>query len=253
MKKVLLFLFLALGFLLPEKAEASHMMGSDIVYRCVGNGKYEVTVRVYRDCNGIPISPSDVVARCSSSTVTVSTGNQTKIGYRDITGIDANCPVQSRCAGSSFQYGVEEHVWKMTIDLSGSSCCEWTLEWQQSARNNAITTGQANQNFFTTATLNKCVTPCNSSPDFTNPPIAIICYNQDFVFNNGALDTVDSGDSLSYELVNGLQGLNSSVTYSGNFSPVRPMTFFGFPNQNLQWPAGFHLDPLTGDLMFRPT
>ncbi|HCS20216.1 MAG TPA: hypothetical protein DIW47_06580 [Bacteroidetes bacterium] len=249
MKKVLLFIFFLMAILVTEKAQATHVMGSDIVYRCLGNGKYEVIVRVYRDCNGVQLSQSNVVARCSSSTITIS--SQTKVSVRDITGIDANCPTQSRCSGS-FQYGVEEHIWKMTLDLSNSSCCEWTLSWEQCCRNSNITTGQADQNFFTTATLNKCVTPCNSSPDFTNPPVAIICYNQDFVFNNGALDTVDSGDSLSYELVNGLIGLNSSVTYSGNYSPVRPMNFFGFPNQNLSWPAGFRLDPLTGDLMFRP-
>jgi len=237
--------------LVTQKAEASHVMGSDIVYRCLGNGKYEIVVRVYRDCNGIQVSQANVVGRCSSSTVTIS--NQTKVSTRDITGIDANCPTQSRCAGSSFQYGVEEHIWKMTVDLSNYSCCEWTFSWEQCCRNGNITTGQSGQNFFSTATLNKCVTPCNSSPDFTNPPVAIICHNQDFVFNNGAIDTVDSGDSLSYELVNGLTGLNSSVSYSGNFSPVRPMTFFGFPNQNLSWPAGFRLDPLTGDLLFRPT
>lgn len=251
MKKVLLFIFFLMALIVTERAQASHVMGSDIVYRCLGNGKYQVTVRVYRDCNGIQVSQSNVVARCSSETKTIS--SQTKVSQRDITGIDANCPVQSRCAGSSFQYGVEEHIWTMEIDLSSSSCCEWTLSWEQCCRNGNITTGQSGENFFTTATLNKCVTPCNSSPDFTNPPVAIICHNQDFVFNNGALDTVDTGDSLSYELVNGLTGLNSSVTYGGNFSPTRPMTFFGFPNQNLQWPAGFRLDPLTGDLLFRPT
>lgn len=251
MKKLLLFVMFLMAALVTQKAEASHVMGSDIVYRCLGNGKYEIVVRVYRDCNGIQVSQSNVIGRCSSSTITIS--SQTKVSTRDITGIDANCPTQSRCAGSSFQYGVEEHIWKMTVDLSNYSCCEWTFSWEQCCRNGNITTGQSGQNFFTTATLNKCVTPCNSSPDFTNPPVAIICHNQDFVFNNGALDTVDSGDSLSYELVNGLTGLNSSVTYSGNFSPVRPMTFFGFPNQNLQWPAGFRLDPLTGDLLFRPT
>lgn len=240
-----------LGLFMSEQASATHLMGSDIVYRCKGSGKYEIIVRVYRDCNGIPISQSTVYGTCSSNTVSIS--NQTKVSVRDITGINANCPTQSRCAGSSFQYGVEEHIWKMTVDLSNYSCCEWTFSWSQSARNSAITTGAAGQNFYTTATLNKCVTPCNSSPDFTNPPVAIICYNQDFVFNNGALDTIDTGDSLSYELVNGLTGANASITYSGNFSPVRPMTFFGFPNQNLSWPAGFHLDPLTGDLLFRPT
>src|SRR5687768_16594562 len=108
MKKFLLLISFALAFFVTEKASGSHMMGSDIVYKCLGNGKYLITVRVYRDCNGIQVSQSNVVAQCSSTTITIS--NQTKVGVRDITGIDANCPTQSRCAGSSFQYGVEEHT-----------------------------------------------------------------------------------------------------------------------------------------------
>jgi len=250
MKKFLLLFVFLLSLFAVQDTSASHVMGSDIVYKCLGNGKYEILVRVYRDCNGIQVSQSNVIARCGSNTVTIS--NQTKVSQRDITGIDARCPIQSRCSGS-YPYGVQEHIWKMTLDLSSYSCCEWELSWSQCCRNGNISTGQAGQNFYTTANLNKCVTPCNSSPDFTNPPVAIICQNQDFVFNNGALDTIDSGDSLSYELVAGLQGAGSQVSYTGQFSPTRPLTFFGFPNQNLSWPAGFRLDPLTGDLLFRPT
>jgi len=69
----------------------------------------------------------------------------------------------------------------------------------------------------------------------------------------GVSDTIDSGDSLSYQLTAALGGAASSVTYSGMFAPVRPLTFFGFPNQNLSWPAGLHFDPSTGDLACRLT
>src|SRR5690606_21768436 len=119
--------------------------------------------------------------------------------------------------------------------------------------NNAISTGMAGDNFYTTASLNKCLASCNSSPDFTNPPVAIVCANQDFIFNNGALDTVDVGDSLSYALVPALEGENDNVSYSGSYSAQRPLRFLGWPNQNAPWPSGFHLDPVNGDLAFRPT
>ncbi|MBI1221985.1 MAG: T9SS type B sorting domain-containing protein [Bacteroidetes bacterium] len=236
-----------------QKASASHLMGSDIIYRCLGNGKYEITVRVYRDCNGIPLSQSPIVVSClSGGSTSFSVTNQTKVSVRDITGLDPNCPVQSRCSGT-WTYGVEEHVFRATIDLSNYSCCEWSLSWSQSARNGGITTGQAGQNFYTYAVLNKCVTPCNSSPDFTNPPVAIICYNQDFVFNNGALDTIDVGDSLSYSFAPALTGPNTSATYNSPYSYLRPICFFGMPNAGLSSPGGIHLDPVTGDLSFRPT
>lgn len=233
-----------------QEANATHLMGSDIDYRCLGNGKYEINVRVYRDCNGIPLSQSPIVLSCSSTTLNIT--NQTKVSVRDITGIDPNCPTQSRCQ-NQWIYGIEEHVFRAEVDLSAYSCCEWTISWAQSARNSNISTGPANQNFYTFAQLNKCVTPCNSSPQFTNPPVAIVCHNQDFVFNNGALDTLDSGDSLSYSLAPGFQNKGQQVTYNSPYTYTRPMCFWGQPNSNLTWPAGFHLDPLTGDLKFRPT
>ncbi|MDX5321410.1 MAG: hypothetical protein LPK45_09805, partial [Bacteroidota bacterium] len=235
---------------LNQKAEATHLMGSDISYRCLGNGQYEINVRVYRDCNGINLSQSPINFSCGS--ISFSVNNQTRVSIRDITGMDPNCPIQSRCQGQ-WQFGIEEHLFRATVDLSGFNCCDWTISWSQNARNSAITTGQANQNFYTFAKLNKCVTPCNSSPEFTNPPIAIICHNQDFTFNNGALDTNDVGDSLSYEFAPALINPGQSANYTGNYSPLRPLCFFGFPNQNLNWPGGIHLDPLTGDLRFRPT
>ncbi|MBI1223006.1 MAG: T9SS type A sorting domain-containing protein [Bacteroidetes bacterium] len=248
MKKLLL---LPLFFCLTLFSYGTHLMGSDMSYVCLGQGKYELTVRVYRDCNGIPISQSNVVGSCSSNSITIST--QTQVSVRDVTGVGSSCPIQSRCAGSAYQYGVEEHTWKMTVDLSTYSCCEWTFSWSQSARNSAITTGQAGQNFYTTATINKCVAPCNSSPTYDNLPIRFLCYNQDVNYNMGVVDTIDAHDSFSYTLVHALTGANAYATYSGNFAPERPLTFFGFPNQNLLSPAGFHLNPVTGNLSFRPT
>lgn len=241
-----LFIWLALG----QYAQATHLMGSDILYRCKGNGKYDITVRVYRDCNGVQISQSPIVVSCGSTVLNINT--QTKVSVRDITGMDPSCPIQSRCV-NQWTYGIEEHIWTAEIDLSSYQCCEWTISWQQSARNSNISIGAANQNFYTFATLNKCVTPCNSSPDFTNPPIAIVCRNQDFVFNNGALDTVDVGDSLSYHLVPALQAAGQSVTYNPPYSYQYPISTPGGPAFAGNPLVGFALDPVTGDIQFRPT
>lgn len=233
-------------------SRATHLMGAELVYSCLGNNKYLVTVKVYRDCNGIQVSQSNLVVRDGNNN-SIQVSSQTKLYVRDIT-FESLCSPASRCANGSFQYGIEEHAWQMTVDVDTFSACELTLSWEQNARNSSITTGSANQNFFTTATLNKCLSNCNSSPVFSKSPtpILLVCHNQDALINYGIVDSVDH-DSLSFELVNALQGLNNSVTYSGNFTPERPLAFFGFPNQNLAWPAGFHMDPLSGEITFRPT
>jgi len=249
MKKIIPFFVLFFLLAIGNEIKATHVMGSDITYKCLGNGKYEVTATVYRDCNGIQLGNSPVQARCNAGTRSFTL---TKIGVKDITGIDSRCPTQSRCSGS-YAYGIEEHTYRGVIDLSSLNCCEVTLSWSQCCRNSNITTGAANANFYTEAVLNKCQTPCNSSPVFTSKPAALICVGQDFVFNNGALDTIDIGDSLSYKLVDPLSSQGAKIAYSGSFSAKSPISYLGFPNAGLTHPAGFRLDPITGDLSFRPT
>ena len=60
MKKI--FLVLLVGFLLYSPAKASHLMGGEITWTCITDptvgpvGLYIFKLKVYRDCNGIPIS-----------------------------------------------------------------------------------------------------------------------------------------------------------------------------------------------------
>jgi gliding motility-associated-like protein len=249
MKKLISIFILLFTLSIAGELKATHLMGSDITYKCLGNGKYEVTVTVYRDCNGVQLSNRPLRARCNSS---VKDFNLALISVDDVTGIGDNCPQVSRCSGN-YPYGIEEHVFRGVIDLSSLNCCEVTLSWEQQARNSAITTGAANKNFYTEAMVNKCINPCNSSPRFTSKPAGLACVGKDFVFNNGASDTIDVGDSLSYRLVDPLQGQGSTIPYIGLFSAQRPITFMGWPNTGLNIPAGFHFDKVTGDLVFRPT
>ncbi|HYG15632.1 MAG TPA: PKD domain-containing protein, partial [Bacteroidia bacterium] len=252
MKKLLSILTFLLLLISAGRVGATHLVGSDITYKCLGNGKYEVTVTVYRDCNGVTLSNSALEINCATG---AGGFNQVlpNVSVKDITGIDQRCTTQSRCSGS-YPYGIEEHVFTGVVDLSALNCCEVRLGWQQSARSSLITTGAADQNFYTYALLNKCINPCNSSPQFSSKPAALVCLGQDFVFNNGALDTIDNGDSLSYELAEPLSGFGSPIGYSGSWSYLNPITYLGFPmGRNLNFPAGFHMDSTTGDISFRPT
>lgn len=52
MKKLLL-LSLLFAFLIPTSLKASHMLGGEITWQCLSNGKYVFYAKVYRDCTGI--------------------------------------------------------------------------------------------------------------------------------------------------------------------------------------------------------
>jgi hypothetical protein len=128
--------------------------------------------------------------------------------------------------------GIEEHTYEVTVDfntsplnnfINKSTCCEVTFYIGQCCRNGAITTGAANNDFFTTCMINICnikktTNKCNTSPQLSNPPIGFLCCNQAFYYNNGAIDTVDF-DSFSYRLVHGIVSKpNNSVSYSSPFT-----------------------------------
>lgn len=260
----LLIIFGTFGF-----TKADHVVGSDILYKCLGNGRYEVTFKFFRDCNGCNVAGQGgggTGASCPHPVLQLTGGNGScnnqslgtvTVTRRSVTDITQLCgTAKSACAGGTFPYGIEEHLYTGIIDLSAriaAGCCKFKISTTIFVRSTTISTGAANAAFYTEAEINACDSICNSSPEYTSYPVAIICVGQDFVFNNGAIDTIDNGDSLSYQLAPAYQSSTNKVNYSGQFSKDRPLSFLGFPNAGLVAPAGFHLDPVTGDLSFRPT
>ena len=277
-KFILVFLAGLAGMISPLKA--THMMGADISYRCLGNGKYKIIAKVYRDCRGVSMGTPSFGAYaglnggngCGSYTLS----GLTRVSIKDVT---TRCSTTSNPCGSAnsafANKGVEEHTFEATIDfntsplnnfVNKSTCCEVTFYVNECCRNGGITTGQSNQNFYATAMVNICnllkmKNKCNSSPQLSNPPIAFLCCNQPWYYNNGATDTIDY-DSISYKLVNGLQGIpNTSVSYSSPFTAKVPMTPYCVPpttinctpNPRTSPPRGFYFDTTNGDIITTPT
>lgn len=240
---------------LAKTSVASHLMGSDITYRCISNLKYEVTLKIYRDCVGSTLSSTQNIRATCSNSNWFKLYSGTRISVKDITGLGQACVgIKSRCANGSYAYGIEEHIYKITVDLTVATGCanEFTFSWGSSARNIAITTGASNKYFYTEATVFTDLSQCNSSPVFSTPASALVCVNNDYTFNNGAIDTIDK-DILSYSLVQPLSAENTSIPYNSQYSAYTPLTFLGFPDATQPLPGGFHLDSVTGNLNFRPT
>ncbi|MBR9917135.1 hypothetical protein GYB29_05505, partial [bacterium] len=269
LKKTLLFtLFLPLLLLAP-RAEATHVMGADITYKCVDSLKFEFTIKYYRDCRGVGFSnPS------SQTSIRCLTGGSQGISL-SLESIEEITPVCATASGGcqpSNTYGtgegIEQHTYTGTIDftqspynsLISSGCCKFRVITQQCCRNGAINTGAANQNFYTYADLDICAQPCNSSPSLTSEPIGILCCNQPFFYNNGASDTSDF-DSLSYAWANPLTYNGANISYSGQYYAYNHPFQVYYPgslqppytNPNASPPIGCYLDPLTGDIILTPT
>jgi gliding motility-associated-like protein len=280
MNRILPFIVFVFSFLSFGTTKASHMMGADMSYTCLGNGKYKIVAKVYRDCRGISFDNPSYGAYAGTNggngCGSVSLSGMTRTGIRDVTTrcSTASSPCNPKNTWNTGK-GVEEHTYEMTVDftksplsnfVNKSTCCEVTFTIGQCCRNGAITTGAAGADFWASCMINICnikktTNKCNSSPSLTNEPVGFLCCNTPWYYNNGALDSVDF-DSISYRLVRGLSSLpNGSVTYSSPFTQNYPMTPFCVPpttikcdpKPNLNPPRGFFFDTTNGDIIVTPT
>lgn len=245
-------LFVALSLLLSfltTNSYATHVMGGEITYKHHNGDTLMVTLKVYRDCNGIAMSNSPLTVTSEKSAQ--KNFNLTQTSVKDITDIPSNCGIISRCASNTFPYGFEEYIFTGKVVLPNDGSCKYTLSWEHCCRNTAITTGAANMNFYIETRLNKCLAPNNSSPEFVRYPIFVLSTGQDLNLTHSTIDA--ENDLITYELVNPLAAAGSPITYSGSHTAKKPITFLGFPNNNLNHPAGFRFDTITGNMSFRPT
>ncbi|MCC7298250.1 MAG: T9SS type A sorting domain-containing protein [Bacteroidia bacterium] len=254
---------------------STHIMGSDMTTKCLGNNKYLVTTTLYRDCRGVPLNSPTFGAYagnsggsgCGSFTLSLTRKSITEVTKLCDTAKSACSPQNAVSSGN----GVEKHVFEYIADfnttplnaiLNNSNCCEVTFYLSECCRNGAITTGSAGEEFYTTSTIYLCNLngACNNSPVNTNTPIFYACCNQPYIYNHG---TIDSGelDSFNFKLIPSIKGSpNTSVTYASPFSFKYPLTPYcpggGItctPNPSANPPRGFYMDSLNGDLIFVPT
>lgn len=220
---------------------ASHAMGMDMHYTCVGPNQYEVTMTMYRDCRGVlPLANytlyySSVSCGVNSSITLAQTG--------PVVDISPICPSQtSNCSGGSGPFGIEEYTFRGTLNLS-PGCTDWRLRTFECCRNNAITTlnGPSSQDIYLEIYLDNTTSPCNNSPRFTNAPTPVVCVNQPVVYNHGVIDP--DGDSLVFSLTPCLEAAFNNVNYAPGFSGGNPLT--ATPSVSI--------DPQTGDMNFTPT
>lgn len=283
MKKAIGLISLLLLFFISKTTQASHVVGADFSYQCTTTpGVYKVTLKVYRDCQGINFCSGCANNIPSGTTVGCTTSNA---GFSmPITGADASCmgvnfgsyvlnaqtgangfdiiqtctSVKTMCTNcntrtaGTFAPGIEVYTFDGNVNLNAlpASCCKIALGFSICCRNGAITNFVPG-NLYTECIIDRCITPCNSAPVFSNDAKVLVCQGVNFVYNLGASDP--DGDSLSYAFGSSLQSPGIPVTYNPPYNVSYPFSYFGAPNANATYPAGLRIDPVTGDVIFRPT
>ncbi|MFN8277889.1 MAG: gliding motility-associated C-terminal domain-containing protein [Chitinophagales bacterium] len=246
MKKIGYLLFCSL-LLLTNQVRASHVMGADLTFKCVGPHRYQVTLAIYRDCNSNTQLANPIYVHYSSATCGVDDSIAVPLatGYPiDITPICTG--QQSKCSGGSSAYGIQKYVYSNVLNLGNYCGNDWVLSWSTCCRNNAISSinNPGGTGFYIEARLNNTFTSrCDNSPTFLNNPIPFFCVGQQANFNHGGSDA--DGDSLAYSLVSSMATSNTTVSYQNGlgYSATNPVLNSG----------GFSINPVNGQLTFTPT
>lgn len=231
--------FLLTAVALPSKVQASHAMGAELTYECLGGMQYRLTYAFYRDCSGISAPPS-VGVSYSSSCFGSATVNLVPIPSSP-SFISPVCPTAVTTCHGGVYTGIEEWIYTGIVTLPGP-CADWIFAYAECCRNASITTVSlvTSDNLYVFSLLNNASGDCNNSSVFRNRPVPFVCVGQRFCFSNGAYDI--DGDSISYQLITPLSASGIPITYYVDYSSTQPV---------LSVPAAT-FNAITGDLCMTP-
>jgi len=255
LRTLLFFLFLfPLGYI-----QAAHIIGGELTYRCLGNGDYKMSLKVYRDCQASNAADFDGSANGRMSIYNGSdlTTEFDKIVMPnpEISMINPN--VNNPCLILPSNVCVEsgEYLFNLSALAVGSinlplSTESYYIIYQRCCRNNSIS--NLVDPSGTGATFYVEITPeaqalCNNAPSFNSLPPIVICVNEELVFDHSATDI--DGDLLVYELCSPLRGGSS------NFSNPDPDAPPPYDDVTFVAPTYGPLDPIGGNppLTINPT
>ena len=252
LKKILRPLLLPIAALLlwQGEARATHAMGGELTYECIGSNIYRVRLNFYRDCNGV-----DAPTNCSNGRQfrvrsTQCSANLTPCFSLD--GVDLVTPVcltaTDRCNSASGTYGIQRYRYSAVVNLSAYAGCgtDWIIDWDLCCRNNAITSlnNPGDRNLYLYARMNNTLAACNNSPTYLNTPTPFACVGQSVSYNHGFNDA--DGDSLSFNLTNALGANGTNIPYSAGYSALQPIVTSGGAN-------AVQINPVTGTITFVPS
>lgn len=236
LQRAFISIFLFCGF--AQNLAASHLMGGEITWTCLGSGQYVFQMKLYRDCNGVqgPASVSlDVFNNPNLLSIPLTLSSQTDISPQcnsigpAITCAAAQSQVGWPSSATPIPGAVEEFVYQSSpITMSGvPPAAGWIFAYSSCCRNTSISNinNAAGGIGFTLrakmfAYNNQNASPCfDNSPEFLESPKTIICTGYPFTYNHNAVDK--ELDSLAYDWAQPLDAYSSfpPAAFSANAIP----------------------------------
>lgn len=246
-----------LSFLPLEQLRASHIIGGEMTYTCLGNNRYEIALTIFRDCErGNPLAYFDSPAFVGI--YNARTGAYLATEQFFLSGVDDTLDLAevNPCYTLNNDVCIHTTTYRRQVSL-GYTPDGYHLVYQRCCRNNIIT--NIINPASTGATYDVVITgdalaSCNSSPQFRDWPPFFICQGSSINYDNSATDI--NGDSIAYSLYTPYQGADT-INPAPNppagppFLDVNWRTPYNI-NSMLGGADPFRIDPVTGQLAGTP-
>ena len=213
MKTILLKLLILFTLLPFSYLQATHIVGGEMTYVCLGNGDYEITLKIYRNCESQtgfdgPFNGAMSIYKGESEVefgrITMPSPVVTPIPP-DINNPCLILPPNICVEEGLYQFNLsDDDIGNINLPLSDES---YHIIYQRCCRNNTISNilnPESTGATFYIEITGESQSLCNSTPTFDNFPPIVICVNEDLVFDHSATDP--DGDLLVYELCSPLKG-----------------------------------------------
>lgn len=231
---ILLALFISLTF----KSYGNSQIGADIGWKYVGNDSLKILVSYYSTFRKVDTSfysKTFIETSCEKKRVYLKFDSQETL---------MNCAYNTW-----YKYQLRVYYFSKTIDIKtykANACCDLNVFVQKSTRFNSshVTRGD----FYLDSRINICDT-LQKDLVWRRPAITTSMSRYQYVWDNGAISNFGN---LKYTLEDSKSSATTKATWKRNFNYDKPLVFSKFPNKNLAFPAGFHLDSLNGMLQFIP-
>lgn len=258
MRKLVFFLF---GLFIFNYSSASHVVGGDLTYVCLGNNTYEFMISIYRDC--LPPSQGGgnpaALESDNPAFISIYNGNNffsfDSVYFFDRVNIPAN--FSNECINNPPATCINRIRFRL-VKVLPPNANPYTVIYQRCCRNetvnNILAPGITGATYF-------CTVPpppanCNNSAVFKNFPPQIICAGNPFVYDHSATDP--DADSLSYGFCDALKGGDPNdpkPALTSGFLPVLSTVNYRAPYSSAVPMAGnpvVQIDPVTGVITGTP-
>lgn len=201
------YLILLFFVLLASKSFATHIVGGEIYYDCLGGNNYKITLKLYRDCFNGQVGYDDPV----SIFIFDSLGNYVDSIQIHFPGsVVLPFPLNNPCLTPPTNICYEEAIYEGYISLPPIAG-GYNLTYQRCCRNvtilNLINPNNVGSTYMAHIPT-PGIAPCNSSPRFNHFPPIFLCAGVPLNFDHSATDL--DGDSLHYQLCDPFDGLDVS-------------------------------------------